>query len=498
MKKNLFYLFITAASLFATAGNAQNIAINEDGSAPNPNAILDVKSLTKGVLIPRVSTAGRLLIPNTKGLLVYDTTVNTFWYNTGTNWQNIAASGAGWLLTGNSGTTDSNFIGTTDNRPLIVKVNNIDAGRIDMATSNSFWGSQAGSGATGQFNTAIGSLALRTNTTGSLNTVIGAGAMRGNIAGSGNTANGINALGSSAPGDYNTASGIQAMDLHTFGTNNTAYGAFSMLIGGGSSNTATGAYSLFNGSGNYNTATGYGSMYLAQWGGANTATGYYSLYSNATGATNTAMGTYSLYSVTTGSSNTGIGAYTDIGGSGLLSNATAIGFNAFVNHSNKVRIGNSVVTAIEGAVPYTTVSDGRFKDQVQEDVKGLDFILRLRPVTYNFDVKRFDEQQRDGKRNDSTRAPVDNAMKTAYAEATAIRRTGFIAQEVEKAAIASNYDFSGIIKPKDEKDHYSLSYESFVPSLVKSVQDLNKKLEALEKENASLRNEVNQLKQRSK
>jgi hypothetical protein len=62
-------------------------------------------------------------------------------------------------------------------------------------------------------------------------------------------------------------------------------------------------------------------------------------------------------------------------------------------------------------------------------------------------------------------------MQASYNEAAAIRRTGFIAQEVEKAANTSGYDFSGIIKPKTEQDHYSLSYESFVVPLVKAMQE---------------------------
>jgi len=56
-------------------------------------------------------------------------------------------------------------------------------------------------------------------------------------------------------------------------------------------------------------------------------------------------------------------------------------------------------------------------------------------------------------------------------EASTIRRTGFIAQEVEKAAMATSYDFSDIVKPKSEKEHYGLSYESFVVPLVKAMQE---------------------------
>lgn len=52
-----------------------------------------------------------------------------------------------------------------------------------------------------------------------------------------------------------------------------------------------------------------------------------------------------------------------------------------------------------------------------------------------------------------------------------IRYSGFIAQEVEKAANSVGYDFSGVDKPKNEKDYYGLRYSEFVVPLVKAVQE---------------------------
>jgi flagellar motility protein MotE (MotC chaperone) len=185
-----------------------------------------------------------------------------------------------------------------------------------------------------------------------------------------------------------------------------------------------------------------------------------------------------------GSDNTIIGAGADANQDGLT-NATAIGAGALVNASNKIRLGNAAVTVIEGQVPFTTPSDGRFKFNVREDVKGLDFIMQLRPVTYRFDVKRFDEQQKNG--DDKSVAASSYIKQASYNEAAAIRRTGFIAQEVEKAAAVAGYDFSGIIKPQSEKDHYSLSYESFVVPLVKAVQEQQQMLNELKKQNEELK-----------
>ncbi|MEO6539931.1 MAG: hypothetical protein ABIN74_03025, partial [Ferruginibacter sp.] len=60
---------------------AQNVGIGT--TTPNSNAMLEVNSSTKGILIPRTSTTTRITIPAVKGLLVYDTTTNSFWFNDG-------------------------------------------------------------------------------------------------------------------------------------------------------------------------------------------------------------------------------------------------------------------------------------------------------------------------------------------------------------------------------------------------------------------------------
>ena len=69
--------FIATVCLFFsyifTAYPQQGVAINTDGSAPNPKAILDIKSSTKGLLIPRMTTAQRSGIADPpEGLMIYD------------------------------------------------------------------------------------------------------------------------------------------------------------------------------------------------------------------------------------------------------------------------------------------------------------------------------------------------------------------------------------------------------------------------------------------
>src|SRR4051812_341661 len=97
------YLWLAACMVLTLAGFGQNVAINADGSQPDPSAALDIKSSNKGILIPRIGTAARLALPNTRGLLVFDTATGGFWYNSGSAWLNIAStttpvSGSFWGL----------------------------------------------------------------------------------------------------------------------------------------------------------------------------------------------------------------------------------------------------------------------------------------------------------------------------------------------------------------------------------------------------------------
>ena len=51
--------------------------------------------------------------------------------------------------------------------------------------------------------------------------------------------------------------------------------------------------------------------------------------------------------------------------------------------------------------------------------------------------------------------------------------SGFIAQDVEKAARELGYEFSGVDKPQNEYSLYGLRYAEFVVPLVKGMQELS-------------------------
>jgi len=325
---------------------------------------------------------------------------------------------------------------------------------------------------TGYQNTALGNEALRLNTTGYINTAIGNRSLYNNTTGTNNNGFGARALFANTTGYQNTASGSEALFSNSTGIFNTATGFRSMFRNTiGDYNTANGHNSLFNNTtGNSNTAIGQSALISNTTGHDNTAIGQSVLSFNTNGSENVAVGWAAGNSNVTGSRNTVIGTQANVSG-GISTNATAIGYGAVVAGPNRVRIGNTSVTSIGGQVGWTTFSDGRYKENIKENVPGLAFISSLRPVTYTVNVKGLSEfYHKDAKAGP---AHFDDA-------AANIIYNGFVAQEVELAAKELNFDFSGVDNPGTKDGLYGLRYDNFISPLVKAVQELNAKNDELQ------------------
>lgn len=448
----------------------------------------------------------------------------------------VGGGGTDWHITGNTGIVSTDFLGTINNAPLNFKVNNTAAGKI---TPNGpvFLGYQAGSAnnnATALTNTAVGFRALATNTIGTLNTAMGANALAnntGNLAirntavgasalsvnisgarstavgasalrlntandntatgsnalemnnvGVENTANGGFALSKNLTGNYNTACGKSALQDNLSGSNNTSTGYTSLLVNNtGSFNTATGAKALFfNTAASFNTATGFQALQFNTTaaglnGENNTANGANSLRNSTTGHSNTAVGVNALTTNTTGNCNTALGKDANVS-TASLTNATAIGCSAIANASNKMQLGNTITNVISTQGGYTIMSDARFKSNVRADAPGLDFILRLHPVTYNFSYAKLSEFL--GEKNMDQKALHEKENK---------REMGLIAQEVEKVCQETGNHVSNLIyAPENEHDNYSIAYGQLVVPLTKAIQEQQAQIEALQLQNAQL------------
>lgn len=362
----------------------------------------------------------------------------------------------------------------------------------------------------GAKNVAIGFAALQNNTTGANNIAIGYNSGDHNTIGSNNTSIGYFAMDQNQTGNNNVAYGNQALSKNISGNSNVALGAASLyknttrgnLVAIGDSalynngtgavnsfeatnNTAIGSKSLYaNTIGTNNTAMGFNSMLNNTSGNENTAFGKEALTGNLNGNSNTAVGFQALNGTTAGS-NTAIGMQalsTNVTGTGNtaigqgtavsatnLSNATAIGSLATVNASNKMQLGSSTSTlATTGGI--TIVSDGRFKDDVRtDDVPGLDFISKLRPVTYNFNYKRYDDFLRKDIRGIETGEEYQNELM----EKGKTREVGFIAQEINETVNRDHFTYNGVYTPQNENDNYAVDYSRLVVPLVKSVQELS-------------------------
>ncbi len=311
-----------------------------------------------------------------------------------------------WLLTGNTGNANSNFLGTTDARALVFKTNNIERGRLQNTGS---W--RLGSGgnnitidSTGKLvfngsgfyqlgqNAYVFRLADKPNYGMFFNSNAARYELRDSLAApmfalsadSGNAIfqgriepalNNTVSLGTASSGwkdlfingsifngsiktfaaDNNKGNyfiGQEAGNLNT-GTNNIAIGRQALLSNtAGLSNTAIGTSVLTNNlTGSGNIGAGENTLLANTTGNDNAGIGSNALSGNTTGSSNVAVGRASLFSNTTGASNIAIGL------KALTSNRTgnklvAVGDSALFNQNG----GEGFNTAVGSKAMFTNSS----------------------------------------------------------------------------------------------------------------------------------------------
>jgi len=345
-----------------------------------------------------------------------------------------------------------------------------------------FVGYQAGYGNTTGVNTAVGSLALKTNTTGSNNVAIGGQSMQANTTGSSNSALGNNSLVANTTGSYNTATGQAALASNTTASNNTAVGyqaGYSNTTGtqntfigtsAGYSNTAYGQHTVigfqagyYNVNGNINTFLGWQAGFNSNPSVANTNSlncflGYYAGWGVTTGVQNTFVGgNASGYLITTGSNHTIIGNYngnqggldirTNTTGFVVLSTGTGAVMAYSANGSGWYQQNNSSA--------WATTSDQRLKKNIVDNTVGLDAITKIQ--VRNFEYRTADEV---------TDLPKEQAIDIKGVQ------LGAIAQElIEVLPDCVKTESTGVM---------SVDASNITWHLINAVKELNAKITALE------------------
>ncbi len=343
-----------------------------------------------------------------------------------------------------------------------------DAGKnILNGEYNIFIGYQAGMNTTGYHddmeptdgdnNIFLGYHTGYSNTVGEKNVYIGAFSGENNVYGGSNTF-----LGSES-GQYNTGYGntfIGAQTGNAAQSNNTGYKNTYIGHWSGTNNT-TGNGNVFIGRecGSGNT-TGYNNVYIGHLAGHDNSTGYGNVfigpfagwYSNQSNKLIIHNSGDALASIPTNSliygdfaaktlrinGNMGIN-YPGISGYGLIVETPTAQSEVYALYV----VGNAYSTGT------WNTSDERYKTNILPVKNALQNIVKLNGVTYDWNMERFPGKGFDKK-----------------------KQIGLIAQDVEKI-------FPEMVKA-DEHGYKAINYSAFVPVLIESIKEQQKKIEQLE------------------
>ena len=201
-----------------------------------------------------------------------------------------------------------------------------------------------------------------------------------------------------------------------------------------------------NTTGDNNVAVGYKALNQNTTGANNVAVGYGALNLNTTGNQNTVVGTEAGGTLTTGSNNIIIGYYSQ------PSSATVY---------NEVTIGSSS----NGTYRYygsswTNPSDARDKKDIVTLENGLDFVSKLNPVSFVWNM-------RDGGKVD-------------------VPSHGFIAQELQQVQKDTGLTIPDLVY-ESNPDRLEAGYSTLLPIMVKSIQELKTEVDSLKAELAALK-----------
>jgi len=369
-------VLIIVFSLFLFKSRAQNIAITDDDNYDaHPSAMLDVKSLTKGMLVPRMTTEQREAIADpAPGLLVFDIDELNFYLFGGSDWTNLSTGNPSdlWSLSGSNvylADPDNNLgIGSTTpvcklevkgdagsgaEEPLFAVVNN--AGDTVFAVYPEgvrIWVADAGSKASkGGF--AVGGFSSAKDVTNDY-LVVSPDSVRIYIDEDYTGGKASASKGGFAVGGFSSAKGLtedQYLRVTTDSTrvnvkDSTAGFVISSIESGDQENfldLTTQNYfighqtGLNNTTGEHNSFIGYQSGYSNTSGSDNSFIAYQAGYSNTEGDNNIFIGNRAGYNNTGGVNNTFVGFEAGYANTGQCQ-ITAVGYMAGRNTASPLSV----------------------------------------------------------------------------------------------------------------------------------------------------------------
>lgn len=414
-----FYLSVVLITICGYNSYAQSLAINTDGSTANTSAMLDVKSTSKGILIPRMTTVQRTGIGTpAAGLQVYDTDLNLLYYYNGSAWASVASGSNYWTSSGgniynNTGTNVG--IGTTTPGDKL-EVN----GNIRL--------------------TNTGTLLAAPSTTGSAYSVtVRAGDPYVPVGGSGGNVNilATNNMPSGGSG-YSNLGPSGNVNITSGSGYNTAGGNINITAGQTSCWALTGnSHSDVNIQGGANLVAADAASINLQGGGT---VGVVCPTANANG------GNLILKS--------GIGTGTGTQGNIQLLNGN-VGIGTAAPSSKLEVCGNTrvigtlnVSSTITSSTGITCPSDIRYKKNITSIENPMQKLMLVKGVHYNWKTDEFPEMNFNGN-----------------------QQSGFIAQDLEK--IFPEMVFT------DERGYKSIDYSRLAPVLVETIKEQQKQIASI-------------------
>lgn len=171
---------------------------------------------------------------------------------------------------------------------------------------------------------------------------------------------------------------------------------------------------------------------------------------------------------------------------GKITNSIAIGYGARLNGDNEIQIGTNGQT-LYAPTNVNIRSDGRDKTDIKPLSDGLQFVMKLKPVTGYYDRRDayvdelfadLPEDERAAKVREWWKNPTKDGRHKEERQ-----QHWFIAQDI--AALEQEYGRLPMVNFKN--DTYTIEYETFIPVLTKAIQELAEKIENLENENKELK-----------